>query len=460
MNKCEHCGHLNEAFFKFCLACGADLSSGPTKPSSGSPGFDIQVPKTTGLDREPAEFSQDTVEVPTLTEEKLAAVTLAPMVEPEEEQPDDEEVITGKAEPEQAPKPELTWVPLDVSKKQVEEKTEPARDTTPMERPAADWMAPTDAHDKEMLAERPDVLRMGAVQRPGSHATTEDAIEPTRITASPIRQATNQPAPEVAPPSARTTNRRCPGCGALSPGAHAFCGQCGFRFEEEAPAAAPVKTGRRVRSAVKLVVINEDGTDGQSFSLYEGDNVLGRGGGELAFSEDVYLDPHHADLQVEGDMVTVTDRDSVNGTFIRITEPALIEHSDTFRLGQELMRFEEIEQAEQVIRLPDDDTQLLGAPVPEGVWGRLVQIMNPDLVGNAYMLAGRFVTIGRERGDITFPGDGYVSGRHATLTRRNGSLYLEDLDSSNGTYVRIKGSAAVFDGDLLLLGQQLFRISF
>ncbi len=41
----------------------------------------------------------------------------------------------------------------------------------------------------------------------------------------------------------------------------------------------------------------------------------------------------------------------------------------------------------------------------------------------------------------------------------NGQLYLTDLRSSNGTFVRINGETDVIDGDILLMGQQLFRIS-
>lgn len=34
----------------------------------------------------------------------------------------------------------------------------------------------------------------------------------------------------------------------------------------------------------------------------------------------------------------------------------------------------------------------------------------------------------------------------------NGLLYLEDLGSFNGIYIRIKGDVIVFDGDLFLMG--------
>lgn len=73
---------------------------------------------------------------------------------------------------------------------------------------------------------------------------------------------------------------------------------------------------------------------------------------------------------------------------------------------------------------------------------------------------GDAVTLGRERGDILFPEDGYVSGQHARVSMRDGKFWLADLNSSNGTFVRIRGERAVKSGAYVLMGQQLFRISY
>ena len=59
---------------------------------------------------------------------------------------------------------------------------------------------------------------------------------------------------------------------------------------------------------------------------------------------------------------------------------------------------------------------------------------------------------------MLFPEDGYVSGLHCRLSFTNGQLFLTDLGSSNGSFVRLNGEAEVVDGDILLMGQQLFRI--
>ena len=51
-----------------------------------------------------------------------------------------------------------------------------------------------------------------------------------------------------------------------------------------------------------------------------------------------------------------------------------------------------------------------------------------------------------------------VSRRHALL-HLGVPLHVEDLGSSNGTFLRLMGEGEVANGDVLLMGQQLFRIS-
>ena len=67
--------------------------------------------------------------------------------------------------------------------------------------------------------------------------------------------------------------------------------------------------------------------------------------------------------------------------------------------------------------------------------------------------------LGRERGDVLFPEDGYVSGLHGRLTCEGGRVTLTDLGSSNGSFIRLTEETELESGDVLLMGQQLFRIA-
>ena len=92
--------------------------------------------------------------------------------------------------------------------------------------------------------------------------------------------------------------------------------------------------------------------------------------------------------------------------------------------------------------------------------GRLSVVVGRDLDGPAFPLYDEVAGIGRERGNILFPEDGYVSGAHCQLSVRDGRVFLKDLGSSNGTFLRVRETRALPSGSLMLMGQQLFRIAF
>jgi pSer/pThr/pTyr-binding forkhead associated (FHA) protein len=80
--------------------------------------------------------------------------------------------------------------------------------------------------------------------------------------------------------------------------------------------------------------------------------------------------------------------------------------------------------------------------------------------GSAFPLFGDSVVMGRERGDILFPEDGYVSGTHARISLRDGRVFINDVGSSNGTFLRVRGERKVPNATFVLMGQQLFRLEY
>lgn len=88
--------------------------------------------------------------------------------------------------------------------------------------------------------------------------------------------------------------------------------------------------------------------------------------------------------------------------------------------------------------------------------GRLHLVMEGGQTGDVYDL-GEETVIGRSAGDITFPHDGFMSGRHARIVQRGAHFILSDQSSRNGTFVKIKGEIELEPGDMILIGKQLFR---
>ncbi len=299
---------------------------------------------------------------------------------------------------------------------------------------------------------------------PSPSAPASSTVTPPPIpTTAPIMYAAATTPPPVAVHAPVTVI--CAGCGKTIAANFAFCGSCGFRLKSAtdgvaaagtpAPKAAVVApTPAKPLPRGHLTLIRPDGSEGGMHPLQQNENLVGRGQGSL-FDADPYLSPRHAEFILGEDGLTVRDLKSLNGVFIRIAQEERLESGDIFRIGQELLRFDVIAPATAL----EDGTEIIGTPNP-GFWGRISVIVGRDVDGPAFPLFDEAIVLGRERGDILFLEDGYVSGTHSQLTVRDGQVYLSDLGSSNGTFFRIRGSRVIPSGSLMLLGQQLFRASF
>lgn len=290
------------------------------------------------------------------------------------------------------------------------------------------------------------------------------APEPAPVPApapAPARAAevASAPTEEAAVPAAGGTVT-CPKCSNPVPSDFKFCGTCGNPMGAApapavaaAPAPAPAPAAGRTRG--NLVLIRPDGSEGESMPL--GDSTtLGREQGGV-FANDAYLSPRHGTFVFEGDQLSVYDEDSLNGIYVRIDRdsPVELKVGDIFRIGQELLRFEPMSPP----ALAEGGVEPMGSPNP-GYLGRLSLITGREATGNAFPIPPSGLHMGRERGDLIFPEDGYVSGLHARVHGEGGKVYLTDVGSSNGTFMRIRGKLSVRSGDLLLLGQQLFRAEY
>jgi pSer/pThr/pTyr-binding forkhead associated (FHA) protein len=92
-----------------------------------------------------------------------------------------------------------------------------------------------------------------------------------------------------------------------------------------------------------------------------------------------------------------------------------------------------------------------------------LKVVQPDAhAGRTYDLDDE-LTIGRSPGcGVAMPEDIYTSTLHARLFRRNDQLWVEDLGSTNGTFVnseQIKQSVRLSKSDLLQIGSTVFEVS-
>ncbi len=213
-------------------------------------------------------------------------------------------------------------------------------------------------------------------------------------------------------------------------------------------------------AAGRVVLVGADGQDGDAWPL-SGDHVdVGAREGHIVLADDPFLSPRHARLSREGDAWRVTDLASVNGVYLRLRAPRQVRSGDLILLGQQVLRFEAVNDAEQALRpVHQHGTAIFGTPATP-CWARLCQRTVEGITRDVFHLRDDETTLGRESADIVFSRDAFLSRHHARLTRTAGGAVLEDLGSSNGTFLALSTSEPVRDGDVLRLGQHMFRVEF
>lgn len=148
----------------------------------------------------------------------------------------------------------------------------------------------------------------------------------------------------------------------------------------------------------------------------------------LMINDDSILD-FHAEIINEHETLTLVDKSAGKGIWVngvQITSHVQIKKNDIIKLGQVELQLVDPKAG---ATLEPAKTQ---SKAVEGSWA--IHSKASWLNQNRFDISSR-VIIGREPScDITLPLD-HLSRKHASLEVKSGQLYIEDLDSSNGTYV-------------------------
>ena len=127
-----------------------------------------------------------------------------------------------------------------------------------------------------------------------------------------------------------------------------------------------------------------------------------------------------------------------------------------------------VRTASRDLRLPQESFIL--APSAAGLHatrqsvhsGRLVVVRSPDLSeGEDFELDSAQLTIGRgNQNDIPIATDEYASARHARFEPRQDGVWVQDLGSTNGTYLngtRLDRPRRLSRGDIVRVGETDLR---
>jgi hypothetical protein len=109
---------------------------------------------------------------------------------------------------------------------------------------------------------------------------------------------------------------------------------------------------------------------------------------------------------------------------------------------------------------------VVAAPAPprgrrgKGPPAELVAVEPADQAGRRYPL-GDEITVGRAAGCQVTVDDTYVSQLHARVFSRDGQVMVEDLGSTNGTYLnrsKVSGPMVMQKGDRLQIGNTVLEV--
>jgi pSer/pThr/pTyr-binding forkhead associated (FHA) protein len=250
-------------------------------------------------------------------------------------------------------------------------------------------------------------------------------------------------------------NYVCKSCSTPVPVGHKFCGRCGAAIPPDILNARTQFFGQlQVPGKAKLILIRGEGVEGLSYQLNAEQHVVGRNG-QLVFPDDPFVSPRHANLFYRGGKLVVRDEGSLNGVFWRVRGSIDVFPGDCFLAGEQLFRLEGPPKAND--GPAPDGTYFYSSPKHQTHF-RIVQILHGAGEGMAVCARAQVLQIGREGGDLNFPGDLYMSASHCKLEESAGKLTLTDLNSRNGTYVRLKSERELAHGDYLFIGRKLLRV--
>jgi pSer/pThr/pTyr-binding forkhead associated (FHA) protein len=247
----------------------------------------------------------------------------------------------------------------------------------------------------------------------------------------------------------------CRSCSTAVPLGHKFCGRCGAAVPPEILQARTQFFGQlQAPGKAKLILIRGEGVEGLSYQLNAEHHVVGRTG-QLVFPDDPFVSPTHADFFYRNGKLVVKDEGSINGVYLRVKGAVDVQPDDFFLAGEQVFRIDATPKPSD--QPGPDGTYFYSSPKHQSPF-RITQMLQGGSAGMTVCARGSSLQIGREGGDLNFPSDLYMSAAHCKIEEAGGKLMLTDMNSRNGSYVRLKAERELSHGDYVFIGRKLLRV--
>lgn len=238
-----------------------------------------------------------------------------------------------------------------------------------------------------------------------------------------------EPAPPGLTASGEATQQAlvvtCQVCGTPNAPGERYCQDCGFMFGSAAPDDEPLPDPGTLP---RLVL-----ADGRELLLNPGANLVGRDGAGVLLA-DPTVSRRHAQLTLEGALLYVEDLGSTNGTSVAGRKLAAGERvpahdGDSLKFGHVVTTLLLPGGEPRPAAVPEE------APATPARGEPVAFLVRED--GSEVPLYPGANSIGRRSTNQIVLQDAFVSGLHAEIRAgADGALELQDLGSTNGTFVQ------------------------
>ncbi len=192
-----------------------------------------------------------------------------------------------------------------------------------------------------------------------------------------------------------------------------------------------------------LVRIFPGGVGAEEFELRRnGVTTIGRAAGDLVFPQDTTLSTPHASIAHSDEGYRLRDDGAETGVFLRLVPGGQqeVRDRDLVRVGRQFLVFQ------------------IGA---EGVGFEHFDARG-QRIGQHSLDAHspRSLVVGRRARDLTLDAeDRTLSRRHLAISSERGRVWVKDLKSANGSFLRVRGAVRLEPGQQFRIGQQTFTLS-
>jgi thioredoxin reductase/pSer/pThr/pTyr-binding forkhead associated (FHA) protein len=170
-----------------------------------------------------------------------------------------------------------------------------------------------------------------------------------------------------------------------------------------------------------------------------GTTTIGRNGCDINFQDDTLLSERHASISHGAEGYFLRDDGSANGVFLKATEarPLEVLPGDLVRAGKQFLLFTDSNGNHNFVHYDHTGQEV-----------------------NRYQIPDKTIILGREAPGITLDSkDLTLSRRHLAISLKGNKVYIKDLKSVNGTYLKVKNAVKIEHGDQFRVGQQVFTFT-